>query len=395
MPSKTFDLLSLDVHTLDPEPIYEYLREEEPLYWDETNQLWAVSRYEDVVFASRNTDIFSSGNGVVPGVSQEDWPDEAMINLDGKEHTKQRALVSKGFTPRRINALEEHAREIVIELIDAIKSTGECDIVQDLAKPLPMRLIGEMLGYPREMHDEILSWTDVFTHAGCGPAHITDAVVEAFSNFSQYHFQLVEERKANPGNDLLSVWLHAELNGEKLGEEKLLFEHNLLLVGGSETTRNAISGGFLELINHPDQRQHLIDHPEAIPNAVEEIIRWSSPFVRMARTLTQDYHWHGKDMKEGQQILMLYPAANRDPRIFENPQTFDIHRSFERPSVSFGYGQHFCLGAALARLELRIMFEEVFKRIPDMQLKPGKEPLKHSSCFIRGFSSLPVVFTAV
>ena len=140
---------------------------------------------------------------------------------------------------------------------------------------------------------------------------------------------------------------------------------------------------------------NLIDHPEAIPNAVEEIIRWACPFVRMARTLTQDYEWHGKQMKKGQQILVLYPAANRDPRVFENPQVFDIKRDFQRPSVSFGYGQHFCLGAALARLELKIMFEEVLKRIPDMQLKPGSIPHQHPSCFIRGLDSLPVVFSAI
>ena len=393
MSTQDIDLMALDVHTFNPEPVYEYLRNEEPLYWDAKNQMWAVSRYDDVIFASKNTEIFCSGKGVVPGVSQEDWPDEAMINLDGDAHTRQRGLVSKGFTPRRIAELEQHARDIVIELLSNVTPTGKCDIVKDIARPLPMRIIGEMLGYPQEMHEAILDWTDTFTQGGCGAGHITEDVVEAFSNFCQYHFQLVEERKENPGDDLLSVWLNAELDGEKLSEDKLLYEHNLLLVGGSETTRNAISAGFLELIHHPEQLQHLIDHPDAIPHAIEEIVRWATPFVRMARTLTQDYTWYDKEMKAGQQILMLYPAANRDPRAFDNPQVFDIHREFKRPPVAFGYGKHFCLGAALARLELRVTFEETLKRLPGLKLDPTAEVVPHPSCFIRGLETLPVLFT--
>jgi len=395
MTTRDIDLLSLDLHTYDPEPVYEYLREEEPLYWDAKNELWAVSRYDDVIFASKNTDIFCSGQGVVPGVGLEDWPDEAMINLDGHAHTRQRGLVSKGFTPRRMADLEQHARDIVVELVNKVQSVGKCDVVKDLARPLPMQLIAEMLGYPKDMYNTVLDWTDTFTQGGCGQACITDEVVEAFSNFCMFHMQLLEERKQNPGDDLLSTWLNAELDGDKLSEDKLLYEHNLLLVGGSETTRNAISGGFLQLIRHPKQRQHLIDTPDALPNAIEEIVRWATPFVRMARTLTQDYSLHGREMKKGQQIVMMYPAANRDPRAFDNPQVFDIHRDFKRPSLSFGYGKHFCLGASLARLELKVMFEEVLQRIPDMQLDPDNEVVPHPSCFIRGLESLPVTFTAV
>lgn len=389
------NLMSLDVHTFDPDPFYKYLREEEPLYWDKQSELWAVSRYEDVVFISRNTDIFCSGQGVVPKMSQEDWPDEAMINLDGRAHTRQRGLVSKGFTPKRVNDLEGYARDVMIGLIDKVRDQGECCLVRDLARPLPMRLIGKMLDYPLEKQDEILDWTDIYTQAGSGPDHITGEVIESFGNFTEFHMEFLQEKMENPGDDLLTVWLNAELDGERLGPEKLLFEHNLLLVGGSETTRNAISGGMQELMKNPEQQQYLIDHlddPEVVNNAVEEMIRWSTPFVRMARTLTKDYEYLGKQLKEGQQIIMLYPAANKDPRIFDNPDQFDVKRNFTRPAVSFGYGKHFCIGASLARLEVKVFLEEVLKRLPAMTNHPEKQPEQSRSCFIRGLKTLPVVY---
>jgi len=386
------DLLSPDLHTNNPEPFYEYLREEEPLFWDKRSELWGVSRYDDVLFVSKNTDIFCSGKGVVPKVGQDDWPDEAMINLDGKAHTRQRALVSKGFSPRRIAEIEDYIREVVLQLLDDIAAKGhEFDVVQDLARPLPMRIIGKMLGYPLDIQDKVLKWTDVYTHAGCGPDHITGEVIEAFGNFTEFHMEMIEQRKTCPGDDLLSVWLDAELDGHKLTEEKILFEHNLLLVGGSETTRNTISSGFYELMKNREQMCYLQEHPEAIPKAVEEIIRWASPFVRMARTLTQDYTLHDKTMKEGQQIVVLYPAANRDPRVFEDAQVFNIHREMEKPALSFGYGKHFCLGAALARLEMRVTFEEVLARFPEMRLKEAVEPTAHPSSFIRGLKHLPAL----
>lgn len=284
----------------------------------------------------------------------------------------------------------------MIGLVEKVIKDGECCLVKDLARPLPMRLIGKMLDYPLEKQDEILEWTDVYTHAGCGPDHITGDVIENFGNFTEFHMEFLQEKMEKPGDDLLTVWLNAELDGERLGPEKLLFEHNLLLVGGSETTRNAISGGMQELMKHPDQQKYLVenlDDPDVISNAVEEMIRWSTPFVRMARTLTKDYEYHGKQMKEGQQIIMLYPAANRDPKVFDNPDQFDIKRKFARPAVSFGYGKHFCIGASLARLEVKVFLQEVLKRIPDMANHTEKEPVQSPSCFIRGLKTLPVTFS--
>lgn len=383
------DLMSLDTHTDAPEAFYTWLREQQPLYWDPISELWAVSRYEDVVFVSMNTDVFCNRFGVVPKVPLGVWPDEAMINMDGQDHTLQRALIAKGFTPRRIAGLEGSARAIVNRLLDHVADRREFDLVEAVAKPLPMRMIGEMLGYPPEVDAEVLEWADVFTMGGCGPDHITEEVVEAFDKFCEFHELLVEERRANPGDDLLSVWMSAEIDGNRLSDEKILYEHNLLLVGGSETTRNAISLGVWELLKNRDQWEWLLENPEGIPNAVEEMIRWSTPFVRMARTLTRDYELHGRTMAEGDQIVMLYPAANRDPEVFEDPLRFDIHRDFKKPALSFGIGKHYCLGAALARLEVRVTLEELLRRAPGLAVGGG-EVMRHRSCFTRGLETLPV-----
>jgi cytochrome P450 family 142 subfamily A polypeptide 1 len=321
------------------------------------------------------------------------WPDEAMINLDGDDHTCQRALVSKGFTPRRIAELEGKMRQIVDGLVDRVAARGECDLVADFARPLPMRVIGEMLGYPLDRQDEVLDWTDVYVDAGSGGIeNVTGEVIANFSNFCGFHQELLKQRRDARGDDLLSVWLDAEIDGKRLGEDKILYEHNLLLVGGSETTRHAISVGMLELLKRPEDLAHLREHPEAIPNAIEEMVRFTSPFVRMQRTLLQDHVFYGTTMKEGDKILVLYPAANRDPRVWERPQAFDIHRSFEKPALAFGYGKHYCLGASLARLEIKVFLERILARWPDLRLSESRPPVAKTSAFLRGLGSLPVCF---
>lgn len=392
------DLLALDVHTDDPEPFYEWLREECPLYYDENNEMWAVSRYEDVCYVSKHPELFCNSQGVVPGVPLDLWPDDAMINKDGDAHTRQRKLVSKGFSPRRIAEMGDTIRQITTDLIDAVAPKGEADLVRDVARPLPMLIIGDMLGYPRERVEEVLEWTDVYTHAGCGPAHITEEVQDAFANFCEFHEEQLEDRKANPGNDLISVWLRAEIDGEGLSEDTIMFEHNLLLVGGSETTRNAISMGMVELMRNPDQQEWLVDNldnADAIETAMEEMIRWATPFVRMKRTLTQDVELHGKTMKAGDELVMLYPAASKDPRAYERPQEFDIRRKPKAAPLAFGYGAHFCLGASLARMEARTAIELLLRKLPDMHLQEGNPPVQRPSSFIRGYVTVPIAFTPV
>ena len=388
------DLLSLDFHTQDPWDFYTWMQGEEPLFWDQTNELWAVARYDDVVFVSRRTDIFRSGDGVIPKLGMDIWPDEAMINLDGAAHTCQRGLVSKGFTPSRIAKMEPRIREVVEGLIDGFEAKGEADLVKDFSRPMPFRIIADMLGYSDEKMGQVLDWTDTFVGGGSGPDNVTEEVVDAFANFCEFHEELLEEKKARPGDDLLSIWLAAELDGKKLSEDKLVFEHSLLLVGGAETTRSAISMGMQALMEHPAQMAWLaerVDDEEAITAAVEEMIRYSCPFVRMRRTLTQDFEWHGKTLREGDEIIMLYPAANRDPRVFKDPHRFDVRRDPDRPSLSFGIGKHYCLGASLARLDTRIAVQALLRRLPDMKLANGPGERLRSS-FVRSQTSLPVVF---
>ena len=388
------DLSEIHVHGLSAEPLYEWLREEAPLFRD-AKGLWAVSRYDDVAFVSKRPEIFSSRFGVVPGVDLDMWPDEAMINLDGDEHTCQRGLVSKGFTPGRIAALETKIRAIVGELLDRVAARGECDLVSDVARPLPMRVIGDMLGYPLEKNDEVLDITDIVVQGGNGGNYVTTEVAESFMKFCTFHEQLLAERKEKRGDDLISLWLDAELDGKRLSEEKLLYEHNLLLVGGSETTRHAISGGTFELLRRPADVAFLRAHPEAIPVAVEEMVRFTSPFVRMQRTLLADQTMHGITMKEGDKLIMIYPAANRDPRAFDRPQEFDARRKFDKPALAFGLGKHYCLGASLARLEIRVFLEEMLRRLEDITIAKGFEPSVKPSSFVRGLARLPVQFRAL
>ncbi|MCP4805993.1 MAG: cytochrome P450 [Proteobacteria bacterium] len=394
MSYENVDLLDLDFHTDDPWEFYAWMQDDEPLFWDEINELWAVARYDDLVFVSRRTDIFCSGEGVIPKLGMDIWPDEAMINLDGKAHTCQRGLVSKGFSPRRIAEMEPRIREVCEQLIDRFEQKGHADLVKDFSRPMPFRIIADMLGYPEDKVDQVLDWTDTYVQGGSGPDAVTEEVVEAFADFTEFHEELLAEKKANPGEDLLSLWLKAELDGERLTEDKLVFEHSLLLVGGSETTRSAISMGMQALMEHPDQMAWLaerVDDEEAITAAIEEMIRYSCPFVRMRRTLTQDFEWHGKSLKKGDEILMLYPAANRDPRVFGEPHRFDVKRNPDRPSLSFGIGKHYCLGASLARLDTRLAVQALLRRLPDMKLadEPG---VRARSSFVRSQTSLPVVF---
>jgi cytochrome P450 family 142 subfamily A polypeptide 1 len=318
-----------------------------------------------------------------------------MIYQDGEQHTKQRALVASGFTPRQMRKMEDRAREICVDLVDKMLAKDEVDIVEDLAGALPARLIADMLDIPEEKRAAVMSWINAITAGGCGPDYVTDEVNEAFENFCMHHEEMYQDRIASgcTGADLLTIWINAELNGEKLDESQLLFEHVLLNVGGAETTRNAIAGGLQQLSEDQKQYDAISEDPSLIPNAVEEIIRWVCPFVNMYRTATRDYELHGKVIKEGQQVGLTYPAANRDPRKFEDPHRFNIFRDFSKEAkhLSFGLGPHFCLGASLARLEVRLSLEEMTQRVKRVRIPEGKKVEYVSSSFTRGLKKFPAV----
>jgi len=240
-----------------------------------------------------------------------------------------------------------------------------------------------------------LNWINLIIAGGCGPEYVSDEVNDAFGNFCEHHEEMYQDRLAAgcTGTDLLTIWINAEINGEKLDESQLLFEHVLLNVGGAETTRSAIAGGLERLSNDQKQYDALVDDPSLIPNAVEEILRWVCPFVNMYRTASRDYELHGKVIKEGQQVGLTYPAGNRDPRKFKDPHTFNIFRDFstEAKHLSFGLGPHFCLGSSLARMEIRLSLEEMTQRVKRIASPEGKPPVYVSSSFVRGLASYPAI----
>jgi cytochrome P450 family 142 subfamily A polypeptide 1 len=318
-----------------------------------------------------------------------------MINLDDPLHKRRRNLVNRGFTPRRIGNHEAKIRRICTELIDRVAQRGECDFVKDIAAPLPMIMIGDMLGVKPEDRDKLLRWSDELLGGGAA-AELPDEERRAhaagvFLEYVDYAKQVIADRREQPPqDDLVSILLHSEIDGDRLSDEEIIQESLLILIGGDETTRHVITGGMLALIQHPGERQKLIDDPSKITIAVEEMLRWVTPIVNMNRTATCDVELRGQTIREGDRVLLLYAAANRDENAFAEPYRFDVERQPNQHVAFGGMGTHFCLGASLARLELRVMFEEVLRRLPDIELA-GDVSMRPSN-FIVGLEGMPVRF---
>ena len=369
--------------------VYRWLRDESPLHWDPKAELWCVSRHEDVVAVSKQTDTFSSAQGSRPNIPTN----PSMINQDEPRHGVLRRFVSKGFTPRQLSMRSDQIRDIATRLIDGVAKRGECDFVADVAARLPLEMIGQFLGVPAEDLDRLGHWSDVMTLGSDAVDETTiGELTQAFLDYSEYMRALCDRKRTEPGDDLISILVQAEVDGARLSDDELIHETLLLLVGGSETSRNVI-GGTMELLSrHPDQRQLLVDDPSLLPGAVEELIRWHTPILNMRRTATRETEMHGRTIRAGDQVVMLYPAANFDDRVFEAPERLDVTRD-KNPHLAFGIGVHFCLGASLARTQIRILYEELFRRLPDMHVPEGVVPEYPPSSFVRGFLHLPVEFT--
>lgn len=383
------DLLDGYMYAHDPYPAYAWLRENDPVYWDAKNEIWGVSRHADLLAVEKNTDLYSSASGSRPKIEMSD----SMINMDDPDHQRQRMLVAREFTPRAVRKQEEKIKAVVTELIDRVAPRGWCDVVYDLAAPLPAYMIGERLGYPPEMWSRVMHWSEATMQGGGGPAFHTVQGDRAIEDWMGVTYELVQKRKADPQDDLISMWCHKELDGEPLSDEDIMHEVLLVLDGGAETTRTVIGATCLALMESPDQRQILIDEPEVIGDtAVEEFIRYVSPILNMRRTVTAAHELHGKTLNEGDQVLLMYASANRDPEAFDNPEVLDVRRD-ARHHLSFGFGTHFCLGASMARLQIKVMFEELTRRLPDMRLEPYYEPQYRAGAFTRGLIGLNVEFT--
>ncbi len=386
------NLLDPHLYAGDPNPVYAWLREQAPAYRDEVNGIWGISRHRDVLAVEKQTRRYSSASGSRPLISMS----ESMINKDDPEHSTQRKLVAGRFTPLAVRRHEDHVRSVVTGLIDEIAGSGRAEVVADLAAPLPAIVICELLGFDRSRWADCKRWSEV-TMANAGYRHddprAPGGSMEAVGEFAVAVSELIKARRADPRDDLVSAWTTADLDGEPMPDGEIIHEALLLLDGGAETTRSVIGTTVLTLIRHPDQRQVLIDEPATIGRTgVEEMIRWVSPILNMKRTATEDHELHGQTIRAGDELLLLYGAANRDPEAFEDPDRFDVTRSHNH-HVAFGFGTHFCLGANLARLEIRVMFEELLRRLPDMRLAPGPEPEIVPGYFTRTLKELGVEFT--
>jgi cytochrome P450 family 142 subfamily A polypeptide 1 len=370
---------------------FRWMRERAPVYWDESSRLWGIALHEDVMKISKSPELFCSRMSSRP----DSPPLPSMINMDDPQHKLRRALVNKGFTKRRVDDHEVKIRRIVSELIDAVCEKGRCDFVREIAAPLPMIVIGDLLGVLPEDRDRLLRWSEEMLAAATATASsdLAARAAKAGLEYAQYALGVIGDRRGrSPGDDLMSVLVRAEIDSQKLDDEALVHESLLILVGGDETTRHVITEGMEALIRFPAQREKLLRDPSKIPVAVEEMLRWVTPIKNMNRTATRDTMLRGQKIREGDRLLLLYPSANRDERVFKDPDVFDVERSPNDHVAFGGYGTHFCLGASLARLELRVMFEELLRRLPDLELESdGPLPLRPNN-FITGVERMPVVF---
>ncbi len=374
----------------DPFPAFAWMRREAPAFYDEQAGVWGITRYADIKEISKDPDTFSNAGGIRP--DSDALP--MMIDTDAPEHVRRRRLVSEGFTPRRIRESEDGIREICDAIIDRVCEQGSADFVNDIAAPLPMIVIGNMLGVAPGDRDALLRWSDDMLKAlGSPDPTAMDRAALAAMEYAEYITAVAEQRRRDSqADDLIGTLVHAEIDGDRLDESSLIYESLLILIGGDETTRHVISGGMYELLTHPDQFARLAADRSGLPIAIEEMLRWVSPIKNMARTMTRDVELHGQTLRTGQKLLLLYPSANRDETVFEDPETFDVGRT-PNDHMAFGFGSHFCLGNRLARMELAVMFDRLFERLPDLALASDAEPPKRAANFVSGYETMPVTFT--
>jgi cholest-4-en-3-one 26-monooxygenase len=377
---------------------FEVLRREAPVYWNrqaDGGGFWVVSKYKDVQIVSLDPKTFSSGQG---GTLMREFHGEEleanrafMLNMDAPRHTRFRRLVNMGFSPKMVTRLEPHVRDMARKIVDAVAERGECDFVTDIAAELPLQVIAEMIGVPLEDRHLVFNWSNQMIGFD-DPEYQPTSDVSKIASMEMFMYanQLALARKDSPRDDLVSVLMNAEVDGEKLTEVEFNSFFLLLAVAGNETTRNLISGGMLALFQNPDQRARLMADPALMATAVEEMLRWVSPVMYFRRTATHDTEIRGQAIREGDKVTIWYGSANRDEDIFERADRFDVGRT-PNEHMAFGLGHHFCLGANLARLEIQIMFEEILRRLPDIQLAGQPERLR--SNFIHGIKRMPVRFT--
>jgi cytochrome P450 family 142 subfamily A polypeptide 1 len=393
----------------DPWESYRWLRHHSPIHWDDANELWVLSRHADVSHISRNPDLYSAADGVRPRVAAP----MSIISMDDPEHTRQRRLINRGFTPARVRALTDHIRDLSNQIIDEVAHRGTLDFVEDFAIHVPLIVIAELMGLDPDQRNRLYKWSDAMM-AGDGHQDPDDPVLhaaaEAFGEYAGMCTELIEARRAAPGStdDLISILTRAfddgalaredgaagsiETSEGELTTDELLMFLVLIVVAGNETTRNALSGGLVAFSQFPDQKQRVIEDPSLWDTAVDEIIRFVSPVLSFSRTVTADHTYEGVDLKAGEKVFMLYQSANRDETVFDRPDELLVDRN-PNPHLAFGIGTHYCLGANLARAEVRVVFEELFTRLGDIRVPDGTVPRRGDSSLVLSLEHLPAVFT--
>ncbi len=380
-----FNPYSYEFHE-DPFPVYRALRDEAPCYHDTDLGFWALSRYHDVLDALHDPGTFCSRHGITlePGN-----PLPMLLTTDPPEHTVLRRVVSNAFTPRRVAALEAAIRGMSRRYLDAIEGRAEIDLIADYAALLPMDVICTLLGVPGADQHELRAWSDDLLHRVEGVPDVTSDGVEAAYRLYKYFSAFVAERRARPGgDDLTSALVSADLEGSSLTDEEVVGFCFLLIVAGNETTTKLFGNCLLALQRFPHERAKVLDDPARIPAAVEETLRYDGSTQLMARTTTRPVVVHGTRIPEGEKVLLLLGSGNRDDRVWERPDVFDVDRAWPTHHLGFGHGIHVCLGAALARLEMRVSVREFLDRHPRYEIDEGALERVHSGN-VRGYARMP------
>ncbi len=390
------------------EGAFATLRDERPVSFHEEPALeilpqgpgyWSLTRHADILEASRRPDLFCSGKGSNIGDMPEPFLEffGSMINMDDPRHARLRRIVSRGFTPKALARVQPEVERAASAIVDRVVDKGECDFVEEIAAALPLQIICEMMGIPESQYRFVYDRTNIILGAGdpdfvSEPQKIIPALLQAGAELAQLVQELGRKRRQEPGDDMISALVNAELEGERLSDSELGSFFVLLAVAGNETTRNAISHGMKALCDHPEQRRIWREDFDAVaPTAVEEIVRWATPVIHFRRTATRDTEIGGQAICAGEKVVLWYNSANRDEAVFDDPFRFDVRR---KPNEHVGFGgpgPHYCLGAHLARREITVMFRELFRRLPDLEVSGPPDRL--ASFFIHGIKRMPCTFT--
>jgi cytochrome P450 len=381
-----FNPYSYEFHD-DPFPVYRRLRDEAPCYRNEELGFWALSRYDDVVRALHDPDTFCSRYGITLEAGNT-LP--MMLTTDPPEHTALRRLVSRAFTPRRIADLEPAIRALSTTYLDAMRERATADLIVDYAAPLPMDVISKLLGVPDGDQEQLRGWTDALLHRDEGDKEVTPAGIDAAYQLYKYFSAFVADRRTDPGaDDLAAALVTADSEGEHLTDDQVVGFLFLLIIAGNETTTKLLGNCLIAMQRFPNEREKVIADPGRIPDAIEEILRFEGSTQVMARTLTSAVELHDCKLSAGEKVLLLLGSGNRDERVWDHADEYDIDRAWPTHHIAFGHGIHVCLGAALARLEMRVSLEEFLRRHPDYEIDEHGLERVHSGN-VRGYSRMPI-----